>query len=105
MKIKKEIAYPPGNISDDIQNAINDLENAALPNQMTLAPVRMINDNDREMNVFDTNECKEKREEIRKQNNENIQEFKDIFNDFKTKYSVNWNKYFNKEKADFSLYM
>ena len=28
---------------------------------MTLAPVRMINDNDREMNVYDLGECAQKR--------------------------------------------
>ena len=82
---------------------INDLENAALPNQMTLAPVRMINDNDREMNVYDLGECTKKRNEVRKQNNENIEVLKEYIKNFNAKYAESWNKFFNKEEAYFEL--
>ena len=99
---QKEIAYPPGDISEDVQKAVNDLDLEALPNRMTLAPVRMINDNDREMNVYEIGSCVEKMNEIRKQNNE-IAQLKEYIKNFNAKYAVNWNKYFNKETAEFDL--
>ena len=100
---QKSIAYPPGDISDDVKNAVNDLGNVALPNQMTLAPVRMINDNDREMKVYDIGECAKKRKEVRKQNNENIEVLKEYIKNFNAKYAESWNKFFNKEEAYFEL--
>ena len=49
-----KIAYPQVNVDyEEITNSISKLGNNALPYQMTLAPVRMINDNDREMKVYD----------------------------------------------------
>ena len=99
---QKEIAYPPGDISEDVQKAVNDLDLEALPYRMTLAPVRMLNDNDREMNVYEIGSCAEKMNEIRKQNNE-IAQLKEYIKNFNAKYAVNWNKYFNKETAEFDF--
>ena len=70
---------------------------------MTLAPVRMINDNDREMKVYDIGECAKKRKEVRKQNNENIEVLKEYIKNFNAKYAESWNKFFNKEEAYFEL--
>ena len=59
-----KIAFPQVNVSDsEIQDAIEDLENNSLPNSMIIAPVRMINDNDKKMNVYDLEECIEERNE------------------------------------------
>ncbi len=99
---QKELAYPPGNISEDVQKAVNDLDVAALPYKMTLAPVRVIGDNDGEINVYAFDSCIEKMNEIRQQNNE-ISQLKDYIKNFNEKYAVNWNKYFNKETAEFDF--
>ena len=40
--------------------------------------------------------------EIRQQNNE-ISQLKDYIKNFNEKYAVNWNKYFNKETAEFDF--
>ena len=101
---QKEIAMPQVNISDpEIQKEINDLGNSALPHLMQLAPVRMAGDNDRKMNVYDLEECKDERNEQRKYNNENIPELKEYIKSFNEKYAEKWNKYFNKEKAEFDV--
>jgi hypothetical protein len=57
-----------------VQKAVDELGNEALPYYMSLAPVRMLNDNDREMNVYEIGNCINKMNEIRKKNNE-IAEF------------------------------
>ena len=48
------------------------MEGSALPYQMTLAPVRIVNYNDKKMNVYDLTECVEERDQIKKQNRETI---------------------------------
>ena len=101
---QKEIAMPQVNISDpEIQKEINDLGNSALPHLMQLAPVRMAGDNDRKMNVYDLEECQDERDEQKKYNNENIPELKEYIKSFNEKYAEKWNKYFNKEKAEFDV--
>ena len=85
-----------------MQKAVDELGNEALPYYMSLAPVRMLNDNDREMNVYEIGNCINKMNEIRKKNNE-IAEFKNYIKDFNTKYAVNLNKYLNKESAEFGI--
>ena len=69
---------------------------------MTLAPVRVIGDYDGEINVYAFDSCIEKMNEIRQQNNE-ISQLKDYIKNFNEKYAVNWNKYFNKETAEFDF--
>ena len=62
---------------------------------MTLAPVRMINDNDRKINVYDIEECKKGRDQIRKKNTANISIIFRNYNDnFNKKYAQSFNKYF-----------
>ena len=98
---QKEIAYPPGNISQEIQNAVDEIESVALPYQMTLIPIRMISDNDREMNIGEIKECTEENNAIFSQNSQNVQELKDVVKNFNGKYAESLNKYFNKETASF----
>ena len=99
---QQDIAYPPIEIDDDIQQQVDELGEAALPYLMTLAPVRMVNDNERKMNVYDIDECTEERDAVKKNNSQNIQEFKDYITKFNGKYANDWNKYFNKTKANFT---
>ena len=100
---QQDIAYPPIEIDDDIQKEIDELGEAALPHLMTLAPVRMINDNERKINVYEIKECKKARDKVLKRNNEKIQVFKDYVIEFNGKYANDWNKYFNKTKANFTI--
>ena len=97
-----EIAYPPGNISQEIQNAVDEIGSVALPYQMTLIPIRMISDNDKEMNIGEIIECSEESYAILLQNQQNVPELKDVFINFHVKYAESLNKYFNKETATFN---
>ena len=45
---QKEIAYPLGEISKEIQDTLDEIGLNSLPHLMSLAPVRMINDNEKE---------------------------------------------------------
>ena len=90
------MACPPVNINyPEITEKIEGLNKAALPYRMTLAPVRMINDNDRKINVYDIEECKKGRDQIRKKNTANISIICRNYNDnFNKKYDKSFNKYF-----------
>ena len=49
---------------------------------MTIAPVRMVSNNDRKMNVYDIEECKDERDEIKLKNIENSPELQNYISDF-----------------------
>ena len=99
------IAYPQVNVdNDEIKEEILSLNNSALPYQMTLAPVRMVNDNDRKMNVYDLDECVEEREDIKKKNIENIPEINDYVDGFNEKYKSSFNNYFNDSNKTYSAF-
>ena len=67
------MAYPGVDVNcEEINNEIKNLKGSALPYKMTIAPVRMVNDNDKKMNVYDLRECTEEREQIKKENRETI---------------------------------
>ena len=50
---------------------------------MTLAPIRMANDNDRKMNIFGIEKCEKERDKIRQKNIDNSPELKNYFQNFK----------------------
>ena len=85
----EKVAVPPVDIEcEEINNEIKDLNKAALPYQMTIAPVRMVNDNDKKMNVYDLKDCTEERDDIKKQNRETIPYLLNFTNDFNKKYGA-----------------
>ena len=99
------LAYPQVNISyDEITNSISNLGTSALPYQMTLAPVRMVNDNDRKMNVYDLEECIEERDDIKKKNAETIPELIEYIKQFNQKYNTSFNKYFQDSNGEFDVF-
>ena len=50
----------------EIEKKINKIKGYAMPNLMTLIPVRMINDNEKKITLYDIGECQKKRDEIKK---------------------------------------
>ena len=102
---QENIAYPRVKIDEEeIKDKINSLDKSALPYRMTLAPVRMINDNDRQMNVYDLDECKDLRDEIKQKNIDNSQEFKNYLSNFNKKYSESFSKYFGEINKTYNAY-
>ena len=82
-------AKPQVNLSDDIINHMNELGESALPNYMSLAPVRMINHCERKIILYDIPQCTFRREEWKKKNYEKYDSLKNnvkLFNDNYSKY-------------------
>ena len=76
----------------------------ALPHLVTLVPVRLINDNDRKINVYDLTDCKDEREKVKAENLKNIPELQQFVEDFNTKYGERINNYFGtSEKFDITF--
>ena len=99
------LAYPQVSVdNEEIEEAIANLNNSALPYQMTLAPVRMLNDNDRMMNVYDLEECIEERDDVKDQNIENVPEVSDHVDEFNQKYKSAFNNYFNDSNKTYTAY-
>ena len=100
-------AYPP--ILDeleekdpDIEQAIKELNGSALPYRMMLAPARMVNDKEVKMSIHNIGECEKKTDDLKKAN-EKIKELKEEVAKFNKAYGEKFNKYFKKEKPEFSL--
>jgi hypothetical protein len=100
-----EISYPQVDVNyAEINESISALGSSALPYQMTLAPVRMVNDNDRRMNVYDLEECIEERDDIKKKNAQTIPELIEYMKGFNKKYNTSFNKYFQDSNGEYDVF-
>ena len=52
------------------------LDGNALPHQISLAPIRMINNNEKKIILYDIEQCQWKREEVKAKNLENSENLK-----------------------------
>lgn len=96
---QESVAYPQVDVDcDEINNEITKLNKSALPYKMTLAPVRMVNDNDKKMNVYDLEECKEERDEIKKNNRETIPYLINFTREYNEKYGQTINNFLGTNK-------
>jgi len=101
---QEKLSYPPLNVDyQEINEAIKKLEGSALPNRMMLAPIKMINHNERKIILFDIEGCKEEREEIKKKNRESIELLKNLEADFNTKYGQQLNNFFGTNSQTYDL--
>ena len=99
---QEKISVPQVNIDyEEINEERKNLNLNALPHLVTLVPVRLINDNDRKIKVYDLTECKDEREKVKAENLKNIPELQKFVEDFNTKYGERVNNYFgSSEKFD-----
>ena len=99
---QEKFSKPPINVNlDDPRigaDIINSLGKNALPNSMTIAPIRMINSNEKKIRLYDTGPCKNKVEEIKEKNSKNIKTLLDIVNEFKQKYGEKFDKFYGKKE-------
>ena len=103
-KSQVKVAYPQVNVDfEDINEEIEKLDDSALPNRMNLPPIRMINDNERKMVVYDLKECDEEREMIKEQNAKNIPILSEETRKFNEKYGEKLNKYFGTKNKEYSF--
>ena len=74
---QEELAVPDLNYNyPKIEEELKKIKGKAMPNLMTLIPVRMINNNERKITLYDIDECEEKRDEIKKKNKKNTKKKK-----------------------------
>ena len=70
---------------------------------MTLVPVRLFNDNDRKINVYDIKDCVDEREEVKASNLKNIPELQQFVTDFNSNYGERVNKYFGTSSQEYDI--
>ena len=101
---QKALSYPQVDCNDSyIQEQIDLLENNALPYSMMLAPIRMINHNERKIIVFDIEGCTDEREEIKKKNRENLQILKDFVDRFNNKFGKTLNDFLGDSSKKYEM--
>ena len=94
-----EKSIPQVNIDNDIiKNEIKNLNNYSLPYSMILAPIRMINNNEKKMRLYDIDKCKEKTVEIKKNNGLTLDTLINVIKEFKEKYEEKLKKFYGKEE-------
>ena len=101
---QEKVAVPQVDIDcEEINNEIKALNKSALPYYMTLAPVRMIDNNDKKMNVYDLEDCTEERDQIKKENREKIPEALNFTREFNEKYGKTLKEYMKTQKDEYNL--
>ena len=96
-------AIPQVDLSNnDIQKEIINLGNYSLPYNMILAPVRMINDNEKKAHIHKLDGCDKKKDEINEQNIKNNIYIAQDVNNFNKKYEDQINKLFNTKNKKYS---
>ena len=98
-----EVSYPPINCSyEEIQDEIDNLNSSALPNYMTIIPIRTTKSSERRMNTQDSSGCKEKVNKTRDYNKVHNQIIINAAKDFNNKYSPNLGKFYDKNGDNFT---
>ena len=92
-------SIPPLNLSENVLKQLYAMGNESLPGKMALAPIRMINDNERKIIIYDIEKCLWKRDEMRKINYENSPELKKLITDFSDKYHERLDKMYGENNV------
>lgn len=100
-KEQQKVAYPPVNISEETKEEVGKLNDSALPNYMTIIPIRTLLTSDRKMNVQDSSGCKDKVNKTRDYNKVNKEILKYLSGQFNQKYSENLGKFYDKNPKGF----
>jgi len=91
---------PPMNIAyKTIDDEIKKIKGYAMPNLMTLIPVRMINNNEKKITLYDIDECEEKRDEVKEKNRKSIHLLKDMEQEFNEKYGKSLNEFYGQNET------
>ena len=97
-----KLSTPPVNIScEEIDKEIENLNDSALPNAMTVIPIHTISTSERRMNVHDSIGCNDKVNKTRDNNKFTKNIIIDAANNFNEKYSKKLRNYYDKNPEDF----
>ena len=97
---QEKYAFP--NITWDyeyIRDKIGKIKGKAMPNLMTLIPVRMINDNEKKITIYDIGECEKKRDEIKEKNRKTLPILINMENEFNEKYGKILNEFYEENNT------
>ena len=97
-KEQKVNSFPPLNISSKVKSELDKMNNSALPFQMSLVPIRMINKEEGKITIRRKKGCDKRYSEIYEKNIKNSVELKNFVKKFKENYSQVLNKMYGKEK-------
>ena len=88
-----------------IKEKIDKIKEYAMPNSMTLIPVRMINNNEKKITLYDIGECEKVRDEIKKKNRENLPIMIKMQKEFNENYGKILNDFYGEEKIYDYIFM
>lgn len=98
-----KMSYPPVDITyEEIKREIENLNNSALPNYMSVIPIHIIQTSERRMNVHDSQGCSDKVNKTRDNNKVTKTIIINAANGFNKKYSKNLNNYYDKNPENFT---
>ena len=103
---QEEYAFP--NIFCDygyIRDKIDKIKGKAMPNLMTLIPVRMINDNEKKITIYDIGECEKKRDEIKEKNRKTLPILINMEIEFNKKYGKILNEFYEENTTYDYIFM
>ena len=104
-KEEEELSYPQVDVNCSlINNEISNLNLNSLPNSMILAPIRMINNNERKITLYDIEGCTDERDAIKKKHSETIQSLINITTFFNEKYGEKINAFYRTKNETYDLW-
>ena len=101
---KRENAIPKVELSPEIKAHRDSLVDQALPNYMTLAPVRMISPLEKKIIIYDIPKCLFRRDEWREYNYKNLKTLQDIVTQFKNDFLPKLNESYYKYKKTYDIH-
>ena len=100
-----DISKPQVNVDDErIKNELDKLNLSALPHSMMLAPVRMINNNERKITLYDIEPCTKKRDEIKKKHSETLESLINLNKTFNEKYGQILNNFYETKIEKYDMW-
>ncbi len=94
-----DISVPPVNISfEEIEKEVENLNESALPNYMTIIPIHTISQLEKRIVVYDHPDCKENVGKLKQKNGEEKEDFVKATKNFIEKYSKNLSNFLTFEE-------
>ena len=105
-KEQENLAFPDINYKNPfIEDNIEKIKGYALPNLMTLVPVRMINNNEKKITIYDIGECEEKRDQIKEKNRKTLPIIINMENEFNERYGEILNEFYEEKRIYDYIFM
>ena len=104
-KEEEKLSFPQVDVNCSLINEeINNLNLSSLPNSMILAPVRMINNNERKITLYDIEGCTDERDAIKKKHSESIPSLINITKFFNENYGEKINDFYGTKDEKYDLW-